>query len=219
MEDIENSPIVHLVDDDDAVRNAIHMSLVVEGLHVKEYSSAIEFLENYNHQPGCLVADIQMPAMNGLELQKSLDEKNICIPIIFITGHGNISMSVKAMKAGATDFIEKPFAKKDLLKSIKHALKIDFNNRQDYKAVLEIQNRFNLLTTREKEVLHMLVREHARLTNKEIADTLGISKRTIEVHRSNIMAKMLAHTRAELAEQARRCTSILATNETVNNLA
>lgn len=209
MASIEDSPIVHLIDDDDAVRNSINMSLVVEGLNVKEYSSAIEFLEKYRNQPGCLVADIQMPKMNGLELQKNLHQKNIKIPIIFITGHGNIPMSVKAMKSGALDFIEKPFAKKDLLKSIENALHIDSNIRQAEKSHAEIQNRFDLLTSREKEVLHMLVKDHAKLTNKEIAETLGISKRTIEVHRSSIMAKIHAQTRAELVELSRCCSSIL----------
>ncbi len=212
MSDTENTPIVYLIDDDDAVRNSISMSLVVEGFSVKEYSSAIEFLENYHDQPGCLVADIQMPRMDGLELQKSLHQKNIKIPIIFITGHGNIPMSVKAMKSGALDFIEKPFVKKDLLKSINNALHIDYNTRQKDKSHLEVQNRFNLLTSCEKEVLNMLVKDHAKLTNKEIAETLGISKRTVEVHRSSIMAKMLAQTRAELVELSRYCSCILETS-------
>jgi FixJ family two-component response regulator len=207
MSNIENSPTVHLIDDDDAVRNSIYMSLIVEGFDVKEYSSAIEFLDKYSNQPGCLVADIRMPTMDGLELQRNLNQKNIKIPIIFITGHGNVPMSVKAMKSGALDFIEKPFAKKDLLNSIQNALTIDSDIRQIEKSHLELQNRFNLLTSREKEVLLMLVKDNARLTNKQIAEALGISKRTIEVHRSSIMAKMHAQTRAELAELTRLCTS------------
>lgn len=206
MNNIESSPTVHLIDDDDAVRNSIYMSLVVEGFDVNEYSSAIEFLEKYSDQPGCLVADIQMPKMTGLELQKTLNQKNIKIPVIFITGHGNVPMSVKAIKSGALDFLEKPFAKKDLLKSIRNALNMDSDARQADKSLSEIQNRFNLLTSREKEVLLMLVKDHARLTNKQIAEELGISKRTIEVHRSSIMAKMFAQTRAELVELARLCT-------------
>jgi FixJ family two-component response regulator len=205
MDDINNSATVHLVDDD-AVRNSIYMSLVVEGLIVKEYPSAIEFLEKYNNQPGCLIADIQMPKMDGLELQKILKQKNIKIPIIFISGHGNIPTSVKAIKSGAIDFLEKPFAKSDLLKCINSALQIDFNTREAKKSILDIQNRFDLLTSREKEVLHMLAKDHAKLTNKEIAELLGISKRTIEVHRSSIMAKMLAQTRAELVELYKCCT-------------
>jgi two-component system response regulator FixJ len=209
MDNIDKTSIVHLVDDDDAVRNSIHMSLSVEGLIVKEYSSAIEFLEKYNNQPGCLVADIQMPKMSGLELQKDLNQKNINIPIIFISGHGNIPTSVKAMKSGAIDFIEKPFAKKELLSSICSALQIDFDNRKAEKSILEIQNRFDLLTSREREVIDMLAKDNAKLTNKEIAELLGISKRTIEVHRSNIMAKMLAKTRAELVELYKSCTSSL----------
>tara|TARA_B110000238_G_scaffold198617_1_gene243644 strand:- start:2879 stop:3523 length:645 start_codon:yes stop_codon:yes gene_type:complete len=214
METIDSTAIVHVVDDDDAVRNSIYMSLIVEGFTVREYSSAIEFLEKYNNQPGCLVADIQMPEMNGLELQKDLKQTNIKIPIIFITGHGNIPTSVKAIKSGAIDFIEKPFAKSDLLTSIRNALQIDFSIRKTEKSILNIQNRYDLLTSREKEVLDMLAHDHAKLTNKKIAAQLGISKRTIEVHRSSIMSKMLAQTRAELVELYKCCTSKLESKET-----
>ena len=214
METIDSTAIVHVVDDDDAVRNSIYMSLIVEGFTVREYSSAIEFLEKYNNQPGCLVADIQMPEMNVLELQKDLKQTNIKIPIIFITGHGNIPTSVKAIKSGAIDFIEKPFAKSDLLTSIRNALQIDFSIRKTEKSILNIQNRYDLLTSREKEVLDMLAHDHAKLTNKKIAAQLGISKRTIEVHRSSIMSKMLAQTRAELVELYKCCTSKLESKET-----
>ena len=214
METIDSTAIVHVVDDDDAVRNSIYMSLIVEGFTVREYSSAIEFLEKYNNQPGCLVADIQMPEMNGLELQKDLKQTNIKIPIIFITGHGNIPTSVKAIKSGAIDFIEKPFAKSDLLTSIRNALQIDFSIRKTEKSILNIQNRYDLLTSREKEVLDMLAHDHAKLTNKKIAAQLAISKRTIEVHRSSIMSKMLAQTRAELVELYKCCTSKLESKET-----
>ncbi|MDW3094041.1 MAG: response regulator [Gammaproteobacteria bacterium] len=206
MSNIEESPTVHLIDDDEAVRNSICMSLTVEGFKVKEYPSAIEFLEKYNNQPGCIIADIQMPKMNGLSLQQHLIESKIHTPIIFITGHGNIPMSVKAVKLGAVDFIEKPFAKKILLDSIRNALNIDVKNREIDRSRQNIKNRYALLTSREKEVLRMLVKDHATLTNKAIAETLGISKRTIEVHRSNIMSKMLAQTRAELVELSKICT-------------
>ena len=214
METIDSTAIVHVVDDDDAVRNSIYMSLIAEGFTVREYSSAIEFLEKYNNQPGCLVADIQIPEMNGLELQKDLKQTNIKIPIIFITGHGNIPTSVKAIKSGAIDFIEKPFAKSDLLTSIRNALQINFSIRKTEKSILNIQNRYDLLTSREKEVLDMLAHDHAKLTNKKIAAQLGISKRTIEVHRSSIMSKMLAQTRAELVELYKCCTSKLESKET-----
>ena len=202
---MNSNPTVHIVDDDAAVRDSLSKSLSIEGYSVKEYSSAIEFLNVYKDQPGCLIADIQMPEISGLELQETLNKRNCDIPLIFISGHGNIPMSVNAIKDGAIDFIEKPFSKKDLLDSIRNALKIDFKNRQTDQYHLEIQNRFNLLTSREKEVLCMLVKDHARLTNKVIAETLGISKRTIEVHRRNIMSKMLAQTRAELVELSKNC--------------
>ena len=219
METIDSIAIVHVLDDDDAVRNSIYMSLVAEGFAVREYSSAIEFLEKYNNQPGCLIADIQMPEMNGIELQKRLNKINIKIPIIFITGHGNIPTSVKAMKSGAIDFIEKPFAKSDLLKSIRSALQIDFKIRKAEKSTLAIRNRYDLLTSREKEVLDMLAHDHAKLTNKKIAEQLGISKRTIEVHRSSIMSKMLAQTRAELVELYKCCTSSLDPNQTNDKMS
>ena len=199
-------PIVHIVDDDDGVRDSLTKSLSMEGFTVKDYASALEFLNDYNNQPGCLIADIQMPKLSGLELQDTLIQRNESIPLIFITGHGNISMSVDAIKSGAIDFIEKPFSKNDLLKSIRSALEIDQVNREDNKRRSKIQERYVLLTTREKEVMKMLVRDFAKLNNKDIADELGISKRTVEVHRSSIMSKMLAKTRSQLVELSKFCS-------------
>ena len=202
---MNNNSVVHIVDDDAAVRDSLSKSLSVEGYSVIEYSSAIEFLNTYKDQPGCLVADIQMPEVTGLELQETLNKLNSDIPLIFITGHGNIPMSVLAIKAGAVDFIEKPFSKSDLVKSIQNALDIDKDNRASKNARSKIQERYNLLTTREKEVMAMLTQDHASLNNKEIAQSLQISKRTVEVHRSSIMAKMLAKTRSELVEFSKLC--------------
>ena len=198
--------IVHIVDDDDAVRDSLTKSLSMEGFTVKDYASALEFLNDYNNQPGCLIADIQMPKLSGLELQDTLIQRNESIPLIFITGHGNISMSVDAIKSGAIDFIEKPFSKNDLLKSIRSALEIDQVNRKDNEKRSKIQERYELLTAREKEVMKMLVRDLAKLNNKDIADELGISKRTVEVHRSSIMSKMLAKTRSQLVELSKFCS-------------
>ena len=202
---MNNRSIVHIVDDDAAVRDSLSKSLTVEGYSVKEYSSAMEFLHDYNDQPGCIVADIQMPEISGLELQNTLIKRNNDIPLIFITGHGNIPMSVSAIKAGAIDFIEKPFSKSDLISSIQNALDIDNDKRSSKIACRKIQERYSLLTSREKEVMTMLIQDHARLNNKEIALSLQISKRTVEVHRSSIMAKMLAKTRAELVELSKFC--------------
>lgn len=205
MSTTKTSSVVHIIDDDEAVRNSISMLLSVEGFKTKEFSSAIEFLENYDDQPGCIVTDVEMPSMTGLELQKRLQDNNIHIPVIFITGQGNIAMSVKAMKYGAIDFLEKPFIKKDLMQSVRSALEIDNQARELKISQQQIQQRFELLTEREKHVLLMLTKDHAKLTNKDIAKELSISKRTVEVHRSSVMAKMLAQTRAELVELSKLC--------------
>ncbi len=205
MSPTKTSSIVHIIDDDEAVRNSISMLLSVEGFKTKEFSSAIEFLENYHDQPGCIVTDVEMPSMTGLELQKKLQDKNIHIPVIFITGQGNIAMSVKAMKYGAIDFLEKPFINKDLMQSVRSALEIDNQARELKISQQQIKQRFELLTEREKHVLLMLTKDHAKLTNKDIAKELSISKRTVEVHRSSVMAKMLAQTRAELVELSKLC--------------
>ncbi len=137
-----------------------------------------------------------MPVISGLELQQEPIKRNISTPIIFITGHGDISMSVKAIKSGAVDFLEKPLVKDDLLNNIHNAIEIDTLQRKESLSGSIILERFRQLTKREKEVLQMLNKDHAKLTNQDIADELGISKRTVEVHRSNIMTKMNAQTRA-----------------------
>ncbi len=201
----QQQSIVHIVDDDAAVRDSLSKSLSIEGFNVKDYASASEFLNDYNNQPGCLVVDIQMPQISGLELQATLQQTNTDIPLIFITGHGNIPMSVKAIKDGAIDFIEKPFSKSDLVKSIRTAISVDQKNQSLKKFSLKIRERYNLLTMREKEVMEMLVKDHANLNNNEIAIQMGISKRTVEVHRSSIMSKMLAKTRSELVEFSKLC--------------
>ena len=200
-----NAPVVHIIDDDEAVRNSISLSLSVEGFNTKEFSSAVKFLNDYQNQAGCVITDIEMPCMTGLELQKSLKEKNIDIPIIFISGRGNISMSVKAMKHGAIDFLEKPFVKESLTLSVRKALDIDFKSRQRINSYRHILQRFDSLTQREKQILSLLTKDLAKLTNNDIANELGISKRTVEVHRSSVMSKMQAQTRAELVELSKYC--------------
>lgn len=202
---MSNFSTVFVVDDDDAVRNALSMSLSVAGFSVKEHSSAKSFLNAYSDQPGCLIADVQMPNMNGLELQQELKENNIDIPIIFITGHGDVKMSVKALKAGAIDFIEKPFSKDQLMLRVREAFELDTKRRDHEKVHQEIVRRYESLTSREREVMQLLIKDRASLSNKEIAHRLGISRRTIEVHRSSITGKMLAGSRAELVELAKLC--------------
>jgi two-component system, LuxR family, response regulator FixJ len=201
------NPTVYIVDDDEAVRDSLSMSLSIEGFTVQEHDCANSFLENYDNQPGCLVADIQMPNMNGLELQQELIKQKIDIPIIFITGHGSIPQSVKAMQSGAVNFMEKPFSKSNLIETIQQALEIDEECRESNKIKYETNKRFDTLTAREKEIMELLIKERGSLSNREIAELLGISKRTVEVHRSAVMAKMLARTRAELVELSRACTT------------
>ncbi len=198
-------PTIFIVDDDDAVRNAVSMSLSVAGFSVKEHSSAQSFLGEYSNQPGCLIADVQMPNMSGLELQQELKKNNIDIPIIFITGHGDVRMSVNALKAGAIDFIEKPFSKDQLVTRVREAVDLDSRRRDQEKIQHEIMRRYDSLTARERDILQMLLKDHASLSNKDIAAELGISRRTVEVHRSAVMGKMLANSRAELVELAKLC--------------
>ena len=162
------SSTVFIVDDDDAVRNAVSMSLSVAGFTVKAHASAQSFLGEYRDQPGCLIADVQMPNMNGLELQQELKNNNIEIPIIFITGHGDVRMSVNALKAGAIDFIEKPFSKEQLVSRVREAVDLDSKRRDQNKIQQEILHRYDSLTARERDVLQMLVKDHASLSNKEI---------------------------------------------------
>ena len=202
---MRQQPTIFVVDDDDAVRNSLSLSLSVAGYSVKEHASAISFLGEYSNQPGCLIADVQMPNMTGLELQQELKNKQIEIPIIFITGHGDVKMSVNALKAGAIDFIEKPFSKDQLVSRVREAIDLDSKRRDRENLHDEILRRYDSLTARERDVLLMLVKDHARLSNKDIAKQLDISRRTVEVHRSAVMGKMLANSRAELVEQAKIC--------------
>ena len=198
-------PIVFVVDDDDAVRNSLTLSLTVAGYTVKEFSSAQKFLEYYNDQPGCLIADVQMPNMTGLELQQELIKNKVSIPVIFITGHGDIQMSVKALKAGAIDFIEKPFSKDQLASCVHEAIQLDSIQRDKNKVRLEVMRRHESLTVRERDIMKLLVKDQASLSSKDIAEQLGISRRTVEVHRSAVMGKMLAKSRVELVEFAEIC--------------
>jgi RNA polymerase sigma factor (sigma-70 family) len=197
---MNSQPKVFLVDDDPAIRDSLSLSLETVGLIVESYSCAQEFLDAYRpEQAGCLVLDVRMPTMGGLELQTVLVAKKIRIPIIFISGHGDIPTSVKAIKGGAVDFLEKPFKKEILLARILEALTEDARTRQGDAEKAAIQARFAHLTPREREVIALVV---TGKSNKEIARQLAISHRTVETHRARIMEKMAANSLASLVAMA-----------------
>lgn len=180
--------VVHLVDDDEGIRQSLAFLLTTAGFAVRVYESGTKFLEAmHTLQPGCIVTDVQMPDLDGLELQRRLRVLGIQLPVILMTGHGDVPLAVEAMKAGAVDFIEKPFDEDLLLNAIRAALeRFDALERQTAE-VAHIRARLDLLSPREREVLEGLVSGHP---NKVIAHELKLSPRTVEVHRANVMAKM-----------------------------
>ncbi len=183
-----STPIVSIVDDDAGVRHMIDRMVRSVGLQTRTYSSVQEFLDLHDPaQPGCLVLDVRMPGLSGLDLQDRLKAQNISIPIVFITGHGNIAMSVRAMKHGAVDFIEKPFDDQVLLDAIHVGLDRDAQARRESMARTEARQRLASLTPREQEVLALVV---AGRLNKQIAAELGTIEQTIKLHRSRLMKKM-----------------------------
>lgn len=193
-------PTVFVIDDEASVRDALALFLDSEGLSVKTYETAQSFLNEYRSNfHGCMIVDIRMPAMSGLELQETLTGKGVNLPIIFLTGHGDVPMSAKAFKAGAMDFIEKPFNDEDLLASIRDAIAKDRALRQLRFQGARIVKRFSNLTPREKQVMQGVV---AGKPNKVIAKELGVSPRTIDIHRSRVMQKMGARTLPDLVTMA-----------------
>jgi two-component system response regulator FixJ len=192
----ESAPTVYIVDDDSGVRSSIRVLMKSVGLPAIPYASAKEFLEAYHvNQPGCLILDIRMPGMSGMELQEALNERGAVIPVIFITGHGDIAMAVEAMKLGAFDFIQKPFRDQDLIDRIQKALALDAETRGSLREHGRIRARIDSLTPREKEVLELLTSGKA---NKMMAQDLGLSQRTVEIHRAHVMEKMGAKSVAQL---------------------
>ena len=199
---------VHVVDDDPAIRNALTASLAVRGLSVQNYESAEAFLSSYDdNQIGCLVLDIRMPGINGLELQKILAKKNYTIPIIFVTGHGDVPMSVQALKNGAIDFLEKPYRQEILHERIEQALVLSIEARQKVAEENRIKKCYSKLTPREKQVMSLLTCGAANTPNKKIAEALKISPRTVEDHRAKIMLKMRAKSLYELVAMAKVCNT------------
>lgn len=192
-------PIVYLVDDDPSVRKTLPRGLKRRGFNVEAFDSAQEFLNNYSpEQSGCLILDLSMPGMDGLELQQELINRKIAIPIIFITGHGGIQQSVKALRAGAIDFLEKPFLPGTLADRIAEAFAQDQKTRDKLKKMALIRKGFERLTSREQEICQLLLTSQAQLSSKDIARELGISHRTVEQHRSRILEKTGAQSVSEL---------------------
>jgi len=203
-----STPLVYLVDDEFAVRDSLTLLLESRGQNVRSFESAADFLKNYDaNQAGCLILDVRMPSMTGLELQEELLKRNIPLPIIFISGHADIPDSAKAFRAGAVDFLEKPFNNEILLQRIEEAIEKDITSREQLNEKQKILDRFNHLTAREKEVLTLIVTSHS---NKEAAKILDISNRTIDVHRAHIMEKMQAESLAELMVMAIQCELVSA---------
>jgi two-component system, LuxR family, response regulator FixJ len=187
---------VFVVDDDEGVRNSLRFLLKSVGLATRIQSSAGEFLESYKQsQPGCLVLDVRMPGMSGLELQQQLNLRGATIPVIFITGHGDIPMAVEAMQHGAFDFLQKPFRDQDLIDRIQRALERDARGRKALSQHSQIRTRIESLTAREREVLALMTQGKP---NKVMAAELGVSQRTVEIHRARVMEKSGAASLAQL---------------------
>ena len=194
---------VFLIDDDPSVRRALARLIKSAGHSVQVFASAREFLDNGCHRdgPSCLVLDVRMPGLSGLDLQSELQAVNAMVPIIFITGHGDIPTTVKAMKAGAVDFLAKPVQASDLLRAIEQALERAARERTGRQELEDIQRRVDQLTPREREVMALVIRG---LLNKQIAFELGTVEKTIKVHRARVMEKMQADSLAELVRLAGR---------------
>ena len=198
----EASPIVFVVDDDPSVRRAIKRLVESVGVQVELFGSAHEFLRSErSNAPSCLVLDIRLPGLSGLDFQRELADANIHIPIIFITAHGDIPMTVRAMKAGAVEFLTKPFRDQDLLDAIHLALERDRAHRQREAEIAVLRSRLESLTPREREVLPWVV---AGLLSKQIADAIGATEATVKVHRSQLMRKMGANSLADLVRMAEK---------------
>jgi FixJ family two-component response regulator len=199
---MKQDPVVFVIDDDRMIREGLHSLIRSVGLRVETFASAQDFLAAKRPDvPACLVLDVRMPGVSGLDLQLKLSEAGIHIPIIFITGHGDIPMSVRAMKEGAYEFLTKPVRGQDLLDAIQKAIASDGELRKEREELKEVRQRFNTLTPREREVLDLVV---AGLLNKQIADKLGMSELTVKTHRAHVMEKTNAESLAHLVRMSEK---------------
>ena len=192
--------IIFVVDDDPSLRTALSRLIKSLGLRVQTFDTARSFLNSAaGDAPCCLILDVRMPNMSGLELQAEMAQRGLMMPIIFITGYGTVSMSVRAMKAGATDFLEKPIDEQQLLEAIQAAIEKDRQSKQKQAEIMQIQKRVDSLTPREYEVFQRVV---SGLLNKQIAVELGVSEKTVKAHRGHMMDKMMAKSLAALVQMA-----------------
>ena len=203
---MNDTPLIHIVEDDESLRTALLRLLTTAGFDARGYSSTGEFLL---HRPpdryGCLLLDVRLPGPSGLDLQDAMQEHAINLPIIFMTAHGDVSSSVRAMKSGAVDFLEKPIARDTLLGALARALASDLKMRNERSAAHELRVRFALLTPRERDVFDRVA---AGKANKVIGDELGIAERTVKVHRAQLMAKLGVSSSAELGALAEQLRSL-----------
>ena len=199
---LPDTPTVFIVDDDDRMRAAMQRLLKTVGLQSQSFATPQEFLRHkLPDTPNCLVLDVRLPGMSGLEVQQKLNEAGTQIPIIFITSHGDIPMTVKAMKSGAVEFLTKPFRDQDLIDAIQQALKNNSEARQQQSEIARLKERYDKLTTREREVMRLVI---SGMLTKQIASTIGITEITATVHRGQVMRKMQANSPAELGRMAEK---------------
>jgi FixJ family two-component response regulator len=199
---MSTGPLVFVIDDDDSVRKSLQRLLRASGYTTNAFASAEDFQRSrWGPDPCCAIVDVKLPGLNGLELQQALTRGDEKLPIIFITGHGDIPMSVKAMKAGAVDFLPKPFSADELLGAVRHALEISVSDASDHAKLIELRSRYARLTPRERDVMEGVV---AGKLNKQIAAELGSGEKAVKVHRARVMQKMQARSLADLVRMASR---------------